>query len=112
MANEHARRLRKNKTGAEARLWWRLRALRSRGWKFRQQAPIDPYIVDFVCLSRRLVIEVDGATHSTEAEREYDARRQMFLEAQGFRVMRFTNDDVVRNIAGILDVIVARLEAE
>jgi very-short-patch-repair endonuclease len=68
MANEFARDLRKNRTTAERELWSRLRELKHMGFKFRQQAPIDRFIVDFVCFAHRLIIEVDGATHGTDEE--------------------------------------------
>ncbi len=110
MANEFARQLRRNRTDAERTLWRQLRALKPMGFKFRQQVPIDPFIVDFACLSARLIIEVDGATHSTEAEIERDQRRQHYLETQGFKVLRFWNRDIRCNIEGVLDHIVHTLE--
>lgn len=109
MANEFARHLRRNRTSAERALWRRLRTLKVQGFKFRQQAPIDSYIVDFACLSQRLIVEVDGATHATDEERSRDATRQVYLEMQGFRVLRFWNDDVMRNIEGVMDQIVLTL---
>jgi very-short-patch-repair endonuclease len=111
MANERARALRKRKTSAEIKLWWHLRGLKPRGWKFRQQAPIDHYIVDFVCLSHRLIIEVDGATHRTTDERANDARRESYLRDQGFVVLRVGNRDVYENMEGVMDTIVHALEA-
>ncbi len=110
MANERARSLRKNRTSAETRLWWQLRMLKAQGWKFRQQAPIDHFIVDFVCLSQRLLVEVDGGTHCSPEERARDARRERYLRDQGFRVMRFWNSDVFDNIERVMDHIVATLE--
>ena len=110
MANERARELRKNATAAERRLWHRLRALKVSGQKFRRQLPIDHFIADFACLSHRLVIEVDGATHGTDDEIESDKRRQRYLESQGFMVLRFTNMDVMTNIEGVMDVIVGVLD--
>jgi very-short-patch-repair endonuclease len=110
MANERARALRKSKTSAEVKLWRELRALKPRGYKFRQQAPVDRYIVDFLCLSHRLVIEVDGATHGTQEEIAQDRRREAFLRAQGFFVLRFWNSAVYENTEGVMDMIVATLE--
>ncbi len=78
MANERARALRRQRTPAERKLWWRLRELKTHGFKFRQQAPIDGFVVDFVCLSARLIVEVDGGTHSTEDEVAADTRRQRY----------------------------------
>jgi very-short-patch-repair endonuclease len=105
-----ARQLRKSQTSAERRLW---RALRNRSlarWKFRRQEPIDRYIVDFVCVSARLVVEVDGATHSTADELRHDARRTKVLEACGFHVMRVGNSDIYSNLDGVLETILAELE--
>ena len=110
MANEYARYLRKNKTSAERRLWRELRPLKQVGFKFRQQVPIDRFIVDFACLSQRLIIEVDGGTHSSEAELRKDAVRERYLRDQGFRVLRFWNADVRENMQGVMDTVVAALE--
>ena len=78
-----ARGLRRNSTLAEARLWEQLRAKRLDGVKFVRQHPIGPYVGDFACRTHRLVVEVDGATHSTDTEMNHDARRTEFLAAQG-----------------------------
>ena len=109
MANEYARYLRKNKTSAERRLWRELRPLEQVGFKFRQQVPIDRFIVDFACLSQRLIIEVDGGMHSSEAELRKDAVRERYLRDQGFRVLRFWNADVRENMQGVMDTVVAAL---
>lgn len=85
--------------------------MKAHGFKFRQQAPIDGFIVDFVCLSARLIIEVDGGTHSTEDEVAADTRRQLYLEGQQFRVLRVTNDEVFSSLDAVMDVIVQHLEA-
>jgi very-short-patch-repair endonuclease len=111
MANEVARRLRRSRTEAERALWWELRKLKPQGYKFRQQVPIDPYVVDFACLAARLIIEVDGGTHSTEVEIERDQHRQHYLEQQGFVVLRFWNDDVRSDIEAVMDKIVHLLES-
>jgi very-short-patch-repair endonuclease len=100
-----ARALRQGQTSAEERLWQALRAHRLMGRKFRRQSPIGRYIADFVCLDARLVVEVDGATHSTAAELSYDARRTEDIERSGFHVLRVTNSDVYENLAGVLDAI-------
>ncbi|AGK58426.1 hypothetical protein HYPDE_33768 [Hyphomicrobium denitrificans 1NES1] len=110
MANEVARSLRKNRTGAERELWSRFRELKQAGFKFRQQAPIDRFIVDFVCFAKRLIVEVDGATHGTESETLQDSDRQQYLVQQGFRVVRFLNDDVFRNVDGVMDTIIQELK--
>jgi very-short-patch-repair endonuclease len=110
MANEKARQLRRNRTAAERRLWRQLRELKQAGFKFRQQVPIDPFIVDFACLSRRLIVEVDGGAHSTDREVARDARRERYLKAQGFQVLRVWNSDVRENISGVMDTIVGVLD--
>jgi ring-1,2-phenylacetyl-CoA epoxidase subunit PaaD len=109
MANATARELRKNRTAAERRLWWKLRGLKAAGFKFRQQVPIDHFIVDFACLSNRLVVEVDGGTHSTDEEIARDARRERYLRDQGFCVVRVWNSEVRENIDGVMDMIVGAL---
>ena len=76
---------------------------------FRRQAPIGRYIVDFVCFGRALVVEVDGGQHAIEIEEERDAARTAWLEREGFRVIRFWNDDVLGNVEGVLEVIRAEL---
>jgi len=109
MASERARELRKNRTAAERRLWWKLRGLKQAGFKFRQQVPIDHFIVDFACLSKSLIVEVDGGTHSTDEEITKDRRREQYLRDQGFRVLRVWNSEVRENIDGVMDTIVGAL---
>jgi very-short-patch-repair endonuclease len=94
-------------TEAERRLWYFLRAHRFKGMKFKRQAVIGRYIVDFVSFQRRLVVEVDGGQH---ADNEADGRRARWLEGQGFRVLRFWNNEVLSNSGGVLDVIMAASE--
>jgi very-short-patch-repair endonuclease len=86
MANARARELRRSRTPAERRLWWKLRDLKQAGFKFRRQVPIDHFIVDFACLSNRLIVEVDGGTHGTEEEIARDRKREQYLQDQGFRI--------------------------
>jgi very-short-patch-repair endonuclease len=105
VANERARELRNNATAAERKLWQRLRQLKAVGSKFRRQIPLDRFIVDFACLSKRVIIEVDGGTHGTDDELAYDQHRQRFLEASGFVVLRVTNCEVMLNIEGVMDTI-------
>ena len=101
-----AKRLRASLTEPERRLWYRLRANRL-GVKFQRQVVLAPYIADFAARSQRLVIELDGDTH---AEREaYDAARTRVLEARGYRVLRFTNADVMGNLDGVLTAILIEL---
>ncbi|MEX0316477.1 MAG: endonuclease domain-containing protein [Ruegeria sp.] len=100
-----ARQLRQDQTEAEKRLWFALRARQFRGLKFRRQVPIGPYIVDFLCAERTLVVEADGGQH---ADALTDQRRDQWLEGQGFRVLRFSNSDILTNLPGVL----ARLSEE
>ena len=106
-----ARVLRQGQTQAEAALWRALRGRGLGGFKFVRQEPIGPYFADFVCRDEKLVIEIDGATHSTDEELRNDARRTEFLQARGYRVVRFQNEDVYRNLDGVLETIYARLNA-
>ena len=103
----HARKLREQETPAEQRLWRHLRNRQLCGWKFRRQAPIDPYIVDFLCFEAGLIVEVDGATHSTDEELSYDAARTAFLDRKGFAVFRITNDDLRNDADMVLHAIAA-----
>jgi very-short-patch-repair endonuclease len=101
------RRLRRNPTDAERKLWFALRDRRLGGFKFVRQEAIGPYIVDFVCREKRLIIEVDGGQH---AENRRDRMRDSVLTAEGYHVLRFWNSDVLRNRDGVLSVIVEQLE--
>ena len=98
-----ARALRKNPTDAERRLWACLRHKQVDGFRFRRQAPIGPYVVDFVCFSAKLVVEVDGGHHALRPER--DAKRTSWLENEGFRVNRFWNSEVLKNTEGVAEAI-------
>ena len=104
-----ARDLRKSDTEAERRLWEAIRNRRLAGFKFVRQLPVGPYVADFACRERKLIVEVDGATHGSETERRRDERRSTFLQVEGFRVMRCWNDDVFTNLEGVLDGILLRL---
>jgi very-short-patch-repair endonuclease len=101
----HARALRQNSTDAERILWSELRANRLAGGSFRRQAPIENFIADFVCRAAKLVIELDGGQHFTDTQEIADARRSSVIEASGFRVLRFSNHDVMANRAGVLETI-------
>ncbi|HVY56565.1 MAG TPA: DUF559 domain-containing protein [Xanthobacteraceae bacterium] len=107
---QRARKLRASQTSAEARLWSALRNRRLARWKFRRQHPIDRYVVDFVSLDGKLIVEVDGATHGTEEEIASDAARTRVLVSLGFHVVRVTNVDVYDNLAGVLEMISGALE--
>jgi very-short-patch-repair endonuclease len=102
---QRARKLRAAQTSAEARLWRALRNRRLAHWKFRRQHPIDRYIVDFVTLDGKLIVEVDGATHGSAAELARDAQRTRILESLGYAVVRVTNLDVYENMDGVLEMI-------
>ena len=104
-----AREMRKNPTPAEDRLWQHLRRRQVLGYKFRRQHAIERFIVDFYCREAHLIIEVDGPIH--QYTQEEDAIRQEFLESQGFRVLRFTNDQVLSDIEGVLQTIEQALKA-
>ena len=108
---QRARRLRKDMTPAERKLWGCLRKESLQGFRFHRQAPIGPFVADFLCRERRLVIEVDGATHGEPHEVASDERRSAFLKSQGYAVHRVNNEDVYRNISGTLDTILQLLEA-
>jgi len=105
MANERARALRKAMTDGERRLWRELRGKQVKGMRFRRQHPIGPYIADFVCLEKRLVVEVDGGQHAEPAHVAHDRRRDGWLEREGYRVIRFTASEVMSNTAGIVRLI-------
>lgn len=97
-----ARELRKAMTDAERRLWGRLRN-EQLGARFRRQAPIGPYIADFVCFAQRLVIECDGGQHAEPVQAAHDGERTAFLEDAGFRVLRFWNNEVLGNLDGVVE---------
>ncbi|MHA6691477.1 endonuclease domain-containing protein [Devosia sp. A449] len=109
MGIERARELRKRMPAPEAKLWNALRDLRPLGFHFRRQVPLGPYYADFVCHARRLVIEVDGDTHGVDAALHYDARRDAFIAAEGYRVLRVANSDVMHNIDGVTTIILSAL---
>ena len=104
-SRKHVASLRRNLTDAEAKLWSELRGRQVQGYKFRRQHPIDDYVADFACLSAKLVIEIDGATHSTEEELAYDRQRTVLLQGLGWRVIRFTNDEVFTDVDGVVEAI-------
>lgn len=96
-----ARQLRKNSTNEERILWKRIRSRQFEGFKFRRQHPIESFIVDFVCIEKKLIIELDGAHHGFDDERKYDAARDAKLRAAGYRTLRFQNNDVNLNLDGV-----------
>jgi very-short-patch-repair endonuclease len=104
-----ARSMRQQTSPIEDKLWSRLRNKQLNGTKFARQVVIGPYIVDFVARSHKFVVELDGDSHGNRAE--YDAMRTQFLEQQGYRVIRFSNSDVVGNLDGVLEAIVLAIES-
>ena len=94
-----AKRLRKNMTDAEKLLWSKIRN-RQLGVKFRRQQPVGRYIVDFICFEEQIIIEVDGGQHSQNKE---DEIRDKWFMAKGFKVLRFWNNDVLRNVRGVVE---------
>lgn len=107
---DRARRLRREDTDAEARLWNVLRDRRLGGWKWRRQVPKGPFILDFLCAEANLVVELDGGQHSEQVV--YDARRTAYLAGLGLRVMRFWNSDVLTNRDGVCISILDALGGE
>jgi len=106
-----ARRLRRNVTDAEQKLWRHLKRVSLPQSHFRRQATVGPYFADFACHEARLVIEVDGGQHNDEAYSAADAARTVYLSSQGYRVLRFWNNDVLENIDGVLSAIYEALKA-
>ncbi|MGN6327687.1 MAG: endonuclease domain-containing protein [Rhodanobacter sp.] len=97
----NAKSMRSAQTPAEQHLWYHLRAHRFMGLKFKRQKPLGPYIVDFICLERGVIIEVDGGQHGDDVA--YDRQRDRWLASQGFAVLRFWNHDVLNQTESVLD---------
>ena len=100
-----ARELRRASTPAERKLWSALRGKQLLGLKFRRQYPLPPYIVDFYCHEKRLIVELDGGQHNEVAQTAYDRERTAWLQAQGLRVIRFWNHEVETDLVGVLEAI-------
>ena len=109
LTQSRASELRNRLTKAEWRLWWYLRGRQLAGYKFRRQAPMGPYIADFVCLNAAVIIELDGDQHGESRYEDYV--RDEYLRGRGFRVLRFSNFEVLREIDGVLEVILRALKA-
>ncbi|MCC4592592.1 endonuclease domain-containing protein [Xanthomonas campestris pv. cannae] len=103
----HARQLRRTMTDAERALWRHLRSGQLQGFKFRRQYLIPPYIADFCCVSAKLIVEIDGAQHTGPC----DVTRTRWLQSQGWRVMRFWNNDVLRSLNAVVQAICEAAEA-
>jgi very-short-patch-repair endonuclease len=110
LANETARALRKRLTPQEVKLWVKLRELKALGFHFRKQAPVGPYIVDFISFGAKLVIEADGGQHGMPENTRSDEARDAFLQSQGFRVLRYWNSDIDANLAGVMESILSALK--
>jgi len=109
-AKHFAPKLRRAMTDPEKRLWWHLRArLPLDGTHFRRQVALGSYVVDFVCMEHHLIVEIDGDQHGTDAALAYDARRDAFLAKNGFRLLRFSNREVMTELEPVLDTIFATL---
>lgn len=103
---KNAKSMRRVMTDAELKLWNELRAHRLMGMSFRRQVPIGPYIVDFACSAHHLVVEVDGSQHADTEHAERDQARSAYLKASGWTILRFWNDDVIRDIDNVCQHIV------
>jgi very-short-patch-repair endonuclease len=103
---KRAKRLRREMTPQERLLWGQLRDKRLGGFKFRDQQPIGPFIGDFVCQYRKLVVEADGSQH---ADSDHDAHRDAYLKSRGYKVLRFWNNEITGNLNAVLDLILAAL---
>ena len=106
---DRARRMRREPTDAEARMWHLLRNRRLSSFKFRRQEQLGSYIVDFVCFETKLIIEIDGGQHAGSS---YDVQRDAWLHSRGFRVLRFWNNEMMGNPAGVLHIIATELGME
>ncbi|MCF6221329.1 MAG: DUF559 domain-containing protein [Robiginitomaculum sp.] len=104
-ARKYAKGMRKDMPVAEVILWQYLRRKLMRGYAFRRQHPIGPFITDFACINANLIVEIDGGTHGEQDERDYDKRRTHYLEQQGWTVIRFENEDIYEGLPDVLDTI-------
>ncbi len=102
MANERARALRRNQTDAERVFWQAVNGKQLHGHRFRRQHPLGNYIVDFICLEKKLIVELDGEQHGFGKHMLHDAKRDAWLEQRGYRVVRYWNDEVYNNLEGVL----------
>ncbi|MGH7096874.1 MAG: endonuclease domain-containing protein [Stellaceae bacterium] len=106
-AHERARALRREMTAAEKKLWQRLRLRQTEGYRFRRQVPIGRFIADFACHEARVIVEIDGGQHDPASEME--ACRTRFLESEGYRVLRFWNNEVLENLDGVYTIVAEHL---
>jgi very-short-patch-repair endonuclease len=109
MTGNRARLLRRGQTDAERKVWSRLRDRQLAGHKFRRQVVLGPFIVDFVCFDAQLVVELDGGQHGGAGQLSYDEKRTVWLEGEGFRLLRFWNNEVTDKLEGVLATIAEAL---
>lgn len=98
-----ARKLRKNQTPQEQKIWQLLRNNQFQNLKFRRQYPIGDYVVDFICKEEKIIIEIDGGQHNIDKNIEKDKLRTEYLKSKGYRVIRFWNNDVDKNLEGVYE---------
>jgi very-short-patch-repair endonuclease len=110
LSNQHARGLRKSLTDAERVLWHNLRDRRLGGWNFRRQHVIGPFIVNFICVEKKLIVEVDGGQHAEMIIQDHN--RTEYLNKNGYRVMRFWNNEVLQETEAVLQVLFSTLSAD
>ncbi len=111
MSVERTREFCKTMTRQEVRLWWQLRLLKADGFHFRRQVPLLGYYPDFACLGARLIVEVDGGHHDLEDQANHDLRRDAVFTRVGFQTLRFRNEDVDKNLDGVVNTILDTLAA-
>ena len=103
----YAKQLRNNQTDAEIHLWKRIKSRQLKGYKFRRQHIFSNYIVDFVCIELKLIIEIDGSQH--QAQKEYDKIRTQYLNSIGFKVLRFWNNEILEQVESVVEAILQAL---
>ena len=109
---KNAKEMRSNMTPAETKMWRILRGKRFQGLKFKRQVLIGNYIVDFLCENKKIIIEIDGGQHNEELNIQSDNNRTHYLENNGYKVLRFWNDEVMKNINGVMEVIFREIEGK
>lgn len=107
---DNAKHMRSNMTDAEQKIWYHIRAKRLNGYKFKRQVLIGNFIADFVCEEKLLIIEIDGGQHNEESNIEEDKRRTQFFENNGYKVLRFWNNEVLNNTESVLCEILRYIE--
>ena len=109
---KNAKEMRSNMTPAETKMWRILRGKRFQDLKFKRQVLIGNYIVDFLCENKKIIIEIDGGQHNEELNIQSDNNRTHYLENNGYKVLRFWNDEVMKNINGVMEVIFREVEGK